>query len=149
MPGPVMPPVELTEAEAETLKGWARRRKTEQALALRARIVLACAEGKTNSAVAEQLGTSRETVGKWRSRFVQDGLDGLTDARRSGRPRMVTDDQVNEVIARTLEQMPSGATHWSTRSMAQHSGLSQSSVSRIWRAFGLSPTQGRTLQAES
>jgi transposase len=139
MPGPVMPSVELTESEAETLRGWARRRKTEQALALRARIVLACAQGGTNSAVAELLGTSRETVGKWRARFVRDGLDGLVDGRRSGRPRMVTDEQVSEVIAKTLEQVPAGATHWSTRSMARATGMSQSSISRIWRAFGLSP----------
>jgi transposase len=134
-----MPPLELTDAEAETLRQWARRRKTEQALALRARIVLACARGQTNSEVASALGTTRETVGKWRSRFVRDGLDGLVDGRRSGRPRMVSDDQVSEMIVKTLEQSPVGATHWSTRSMAQATGMSQSTVSRIWRAFGLAP----------
>lgn len=135
----VLPAIVLTDAEAETLRAWARRRKTEQALALRARIVLACAKGQSNSAVAEMLGVSREMVGKWRQRFVEDGVEGLQDGHRSGRPRMVSDDQVSEVIARTLEQMPAGATHWSTRSMAASTGLSQSTVSRIWRAFGLAP----------
>jgi transposase len=139
MRGPHLAPLELTASEQEVLRALARRRKAEQAMALRARIILRCAAGESNSDVALALGCSREMVGKWRSRFVRDGVEGLTDGRRSGRPRMVTDGQVSEVVAKTLEELPAGATHWSTRSMAQATGLSQSTVSRIWRAFALAP----------
>jgi transposase len=132
-------PLTLTAEERATLEGWARRRNTSQALALRARIVLRCAEGVANQAVAAELGVSRPMVGKWRQRFVTDRLPGLTDAPRSGAPRRITDAQVEAVLTTTLEETPPDATHWSTRSLAQTLGMSQTAVSRIWRAFGLQP----------
>ena len=119
--------------------GLGRRRKTSQALALRARIVLRCADGCSNQAVAEELGVSRPMVGKWRQRFVTERLRGLGDAPRSGAPRRITDEQVEAVITKTLAETPPDAHHWSTRSMARTLGLSQTAVSRIWRAFGLQP----------
>jgi len=131
--------IELSADERAVLEGWARRRKTAQALALRSRIVLACADGATNAQVAADLGVGRDTVAKWRARFAVDRLDGLADEPRPGRPRRITDDQVEQVITTTLEQTPGQDTHWSTRSMAKASGLSQSTVSRMWRAFGLKP----------
>jgi transposase len=131
--------LELTADERETLERWARRPKSAQALALRCRIVLACAEGGSNIEVGDRLGVNRMTVGKWRARFVIDRLDGLHDEPRPGAPRAIGDDDVERVIVTTLEQTPSDATHWSTRSMAAASGMSQSTVSRIWRAFGLKP----------
>jgi transposase len=137
---PKLEPIVLTDDERRVLEGWARRRKTAQALALRSRIVLACAAGGSVSAVAAELGTSRATAGKWRARFLQDRLEGLSDEPRPGRPRTVTDEQVEKVITATLEREPPGGdTHWSTRSMAKEAGLSQSTVSRMWRAFGLKP----------
>jgi transposase len=140
MPSPKLEPVILTDGERQVLTGWARRRKTAQALALRSRIVLACADGSSVSAVAAELGTSRTTAGKWRSRFLQSRLEGLNDEPRPGRPRTVTDEHVEKVITATLErQPPNGDTHWSTRSMARSAGLNQTAVSRIWRAFGLKP----------
>lgn len=139
MPGPTAPAVVLTDDERETLERWARRHSSAQALALRCRIVLACAEGLANTAVAERLGVSRPTVTKWRSRFVEHRLDGLHDEPRPGGPRSITDADVERVIVTTLEQTPRDATHWSTRSMAQATGMSQSAVSRIWRAFALKP----------
>ena len=139
MPSPIAVEVVLNDEERAQLEAWERRRKSAQALAERARIVLAAAEGLNNSEVAERLGVHRETVRKWRSRFVEHGLDGLLDEPRPGRPRTVTDAQVEEVIVKTLESTPKDATHWSTRSMAAEVGLSQSAVSRIWRAFGLQP----------
>jgi transposase len=129
----------LSDEEREVLQRWARRPTTAQALALRCRIVLACAEGGSNVEVAEQVGANRLTVGKWRARFVADRLDGLHDEPRPGAPRSITDDAVERVIVKTLEETPRDATHWSTRSMAQASGMSQSAVSGIWRAFGLKP----------
>jgi transposase len=140
VPSPKLIPVELTDDERLTLSGWARRRKTSQALALRSRIVLTCARGGTIGEVATQLGVSRDTVSKWRSRFLRDRLEGLTDEPRPGRPRTVTDEHVEKVITATLEHPPPGGdTHWSTRSMARSAGVSQSAVSRIWRTFGLKP----------
>jgi len=139
MPVPVAPAVVLTDDERETLERWARRHTSAQALALRCRIVLACAEGDSNTVVAERLGASRSTVAKWRTRFVEGRLDGLHDEPRPGGPRSISDDDVERVIVKTLEQTPQGATHWSTRSMAQATGMSQSAVSRIWRAFALKP----------
>ena len=121
------------------LERWARRPKTAQALASRARIVLRCAAGLSNGAVASELGVHAATVGKWRRRFVADGLDGLLDEPRPGAPRRISDEQVELVLRKTLEQQPADATHWSTRSMAAATGLSQSAVSRIWRAFALQP----------
>jgi len=129
----------VSDDEREILERWARRPTTAQALALRCRIVLACAEGLSNVEVADRLGVSRMTVGKWRSRFVSDRLDGLHDEPRPGGPRSIGDDDVERVIVKTLEETPRDATHWSTRSMAQAAGMSQSAVSRIWRAFGLKP----------
>jgi transposase len=142
--------LELTADERATLQRWARRPKSLQALALRSRIVLACADGLPNTAVAEQLGVNKVTVGKWRARFVEHRLDGLSDEPRPGAPRTVTDDLVEAVIVKTLESQPANATHWSTRSTAAATGMSQSAVSRIWRAFGLKPhkqAQTGSLQA--
>ena len=140
MPSPKLEPLVLTDDERRVLEGWARRRKTAQALALRSRIVLACAAGDSVSAVAAGLGISRATAGKWRSRFLEGRLQGLNDEPRPGRPRTVTDEQVEKMITATLEQEPPGGdTHWSTRSMARSAGMSQSTVSRVWRAFGLKP----------
>ena len=137
--GRPIPPVILDEAERVTLERWVRRPKTAQALALRARMILGCAQGRSNTVVAADLGVSGATVGKWRSRFLERRLDGLSDEPRSGRPRAVTDDDVERVIELTLETTPRDATHWSTRSMAQRCGLSHNTVGRIWRAFGLQP----------
>lgn len=132
--------LELTADERESLRGMVRRPKTAQALAVRARIVLACAEGLSNSEVSRQLGVSLPTVGKWRGRFVADRVDGLRDEPRPGAPRKITDAQVEAVITKTLEERPSSQdSHWSTRSMAKAVGLNQTAVSRIWRAFGLKP----------
>ena len=132
-------PVVLSGEERETLERWARRPKTAQALALRARIVLACAEGGTSVEIAGRFGVADGTVAKWRNRFNQSRLDGLHDEPRPGQPRKVSDDDVERVIVKTLEEQPSNATHWSTRSMAAATGLNQTAVSRIWRAFGLKP----------
>ena len=138
--GPKLALLELTHSEQETLQGLARRAKTAQALALRARIVLACAQGLSNSEVSRELGVSLPTVGKWRKRFVTGRLDGLTDEPRPGAPRKITDAQVELVIVKTLEEAPDNHdSHWSTRSMARAVGLNQTAVSRIWRAFGLKP----------
>jgi transposase len=127
----------LTDDERGTLERLATRRKSAQALALRARMVLLCATGIANREAAARLGVSEATVGKWRRRFVAKGVDGLLDEDRPGHPRTITDDQVEAVIVKTLEDKPVGATHWSTRSMARATGMSQTSISLIWRAFGL------------
>jgi len=140
MPGPRAAQIELSDEERTVLEGWVRRPKTAQALATRSRIVLACAAGGTNGQVAERVGVSLATVAKWRNRFAADRLEGLSDDPRPGRPRTVSDEKVHEVITRTLEEkLRGGDTHWSSRSMARASGLSQSTVSRMWRAFGLKP----------
>lgn len=139
MPNPVLEPVVLSDAERETIDRWARRPRSAQDLALRCRIVLACADGGSNREVANRLTVDRKTVAKWRTRFLAQRLDGLTDEPRPGAPRTVTDDDVERVIVKTLEETPTDATHWSTRSMAKATGMSQSAVSRIWRAFGLKP----------
>src|SRR5262250_1461217 len=133
------PPVVLTAEERLTLEQWARRPTTAQGLAQCARLVLACASSKTNGEIAAAAGVTRQTVGKWRSRFVRRRLDGLLDEPRPGAPRKISDAEVERVIALTLERTPRDATHWSTRAMAKRSGLSQTAVSRIWRAFGLQP----------
>ena len=129
----------LTAAEREQLVSMAHRARSAPGLARRARLVLACASGQDNKAVARQLRVTPATVGKWRSRFVVDRLEGLLDEPRPGAPRQVTDAQVERVVVRTLETTPRGATHWSTRGMAQATGLSRMTISRIWRAFGLQP----------
>ena len=142
MPDSRLVPLVLDEVERSQLEAWSRRPKTAQALALRARIVLRCAAGEgldTNTMVAEDLDLGRGTVAKWRSRFLVDRLDGLLDEPRPGRPRTVTDEQVEQVVTATLESTPRNATHWSTRSLAAELGMSPSAVQRIWRAFGLQP----------
>lgn len=139
MPDPRAREVVLSDEERSQLEAWARRPKSSQALALRSRIVLTAAEGYDNGVVGDRVGADRSTVRKWRNRFVEHRLDGLLDEPRPGRPRTVTDEQVEAVITRTLESSPKNATHWSTRAMATELGLSQSAVSRIWRAFGLQP----------
>ncbi|WP_433789698.1 IS630 family transposase [Actinoplanes sp. CA-252034] len=139
MPGRVAAVVVLSEAERSQLLAWARRRKTASGLAMRCRIVLSAAEGLTNAAIANELGITDDTVRKWRNRFAADRLDGLTDEPRPGRPRTIADTDVERVITTTLETTPKDATHWSTRSLAAEVGLSQTAVSRIWRAFGLQP----------
>jgi transposase len=135
--GRPLSPLTLLPAERQSLLDWTRRPKTAQALALRARIVLLCAAGLSNSEVARRLHVTGATVGKWRQRFVPLRLDGLPDEPRPGTTRRLSDAAVERVLARTLETQPQAATHWSTRSLAQASGLSQSSISRIWRAFSL------------
>jgi transposase len=138
--GRPVPELVLSEEERETLQRWARRPTSAQALALRAKIVLACAERATNKAVAAQLSVTPQMVGKWRARFVADRLGGLSDEPRSGRPRTITDAKVEQVVTATLEQAPpDDGTHWSTRMMAARTGLTQTAVSRIWRAFELKP----------
>ena len=131
--------VVLSDDEREQLQAWARRPKSAQALALRSRIVLACEGDSSNTQIARELGVTRGMVTKWRNRFAVDRLDGLLDDPRPGRPRVVEDARIEELITATLETAPRDATHWSTRSMAEHLGLSQSMVSRVWRAFGLAP----------
>jgi len=137
--GRALPPLTVTDEERCTLEAWARRPTTAQALATRARIVLAAAEGLGNDQAAARIGIDRGTVGKWRRRFLERRLDGLSDDPRPGAPRAITDEQVDRVVARTLESKPKAATHWSTRSLAKEMGMSQTAVSRIWRAFGLKP----------
>jgi transposase len=129
----------LEPDEREQLARWARRPKTEQWLAMRSRIVLRCADGVDNDEVAAELGVHPKTVGKWRRRFLDRRLDGLWDDPRPGVPRSVLDDTVEEIVRRTIEETPSDATHWSTRTMAARVGVSRSTVSRIWQAFGLKP----------
>jgi transposase len=145
MPRPI-PPLALTSTESETLQRWARRRNSAQALALRSRIVLACANSKSNSTVAEELRLTRQTVGKWRRRFLLERLEGLHDEQRPGAPRKISDEQVERMIVKTLEEAPADATHWSTRSMAKAVGMSQATVLRIWRAFGLQPHRVETFK---
>lgn len=138
--------LELSAEQRAQLGDLARRRTTAQALALRARIVLACAEGGSNTEVAERLGVIRQTVGRWRSRFIHAGVDGLLDEPRPGAPRKITDASVESVVTLTLESKPKDATHWSTRSLAKRTGLSRSSVARIWRAFGLRPHRSESFK---
>ncbi len=140
------PPVMLTVDERETLEQWARRPKTAQALAQRARIVLACATEDTNGDIALAAGVTRQTVGRWRARFAQKRLQGLLDEPRPGAPRKILDAEVERVVRLTLESMPRDATHWSTRAMAKRCGLSQTAISRIWRAFALQPHRVRTFK---
>jgi transposase len=138
--GPQALEIKLSADEREQLESWARRRRTAAGLATRSRIVLAAAEGENNSQIARRLGVGRPTAAKWRARFAAERLAGLLDEPRPGRPRSIDDARVEELIVRTLETAPpDGGTHWSTRQMAAAVGLSQASVSRIWRAFGLQP----------
>jgi transposase len=137
------PPAEvvLTDEEREVSERWSRRPKSAQALAWRCRIVLAAAEGEPSIEIARRLGCNKNTVGRWRGRFARKGLDGLHDEPRPGKPRSIGDEDIERVIVKTLEESPPNATHWSTRSMTATTGMSQSAISRIWRAFGLKPHQ--------
>src|SRR5437667_3771065 len=137
-------PLVLTDVERATLTSLANRARTRPHLARRARIVLLCGDGFASTVVARKLHVRDQTVGKWRGRFVRDRLDGLYDEPRPGAPRAITDDQIEQVIIRTLETTPRGATHWSTRDMAKAVGLNRMAISRIWRAFGLQPPRTGT-----
>jgi transposase len=136
----------LSTEENNQLVEWTRRRKTAQALALRARIVLACSRGKRNGEVARDLSVTAQTVSKWRGRFVTRRLEGLLDEPRPGQPRKVGDTEIERVIALTLHRQPTAATHWSTRLMAKQARLNQTAVARIWRAFGLQPHRQETFK---
>lgn len=138
--------VKLQDQDRDTLEAWSRRPKTAQALALRARIVLRAADGLNSTAIAQELHVHLDTALKWRRRFVERGVDGLLDEPRPGQPRKLSDAEIEKVIARTLESKPAGATHWSTRSMAKATGLNQTAVSRIWRAFALQPHRSESFK---
>jgi transposase len=144
--GRPVPELRLSVEEHDQLAQWTRRRKTAQALALRARVVLACAEPASNREVARRLRVTPQTVGKWRARFVQRRLEGLLDEPRPGAPRRIGDAKIERLIATTLNTLPRDATHWSTRGLARKLGLSQSTVSRAWRAFGLQPHRTETFK---
>lgn len=144
--GRPIPPLTLTEHEREALQRWTRRPTTAQALAQRAHVILECAADETNTRVARKLRLTKQTVGKWRNRFLAKRLDGLLDDPRPGAPRTVSDAQVEDVVTLTLETKPRDATHWSTRAMAARCGLSQTTVARIWRAFGLQPHRTDTFK---
>jgi len=147
--GRPVPPVILGNEERMTLERWSRRSKTAQALALRSRVVLACGAGRSNTDVALELHVCPATVGKWRRRFLERRLDGLLDEPRPGAPRKVSDEDVERVLTLTLETTPQDSTHWSTRSMAAKSGLSRSTVHRVWRAFGLQPHRTEAFKLSS
>lgn len=142
-------PIVVSEEERAKLQEWARRPKTAQRLAMRARIVLGCADGRENRQVARELRITDQTVCKWRERFRAAGLEGLADEPRPGAPRKISDAQVEALITRTLESTPAHGTHWSTRTIAQAVGLSQSAISRIWRAFSLQPHRVETFKLSS
>lgn len=141
------PKLIVSEEERSTLEAWARRPKTAQSLALRSKIILACADAEqTNTAISQRLHVTAQTVGKWRARFLNKGLDGLLDEPRPGTPRKLSDVEVERVLTMTLESQPRDATHWSTRSLAEQCGLSRSTVSRIWRAFALQPHRSESFK---
>ena len=146
-PGPKAMTLELSSEERSALERIARRRKAGQALVTRARVVVACAEPEaTNMGVARALGVSRPTVATWRARFAAHRKEGLDDAPRSGAPRRVEDEEVERLVSLTLDTQPEGVTHWSTRDMAKRAGMSQTMVSRVWRAFGLAPHRSDTFK---
>jgi transposase len=142
-------PLLVSPDERDELERLARRGRVNRPVSFRARIVLACAEGLSNTEVARRLHTTNGTVGIWRKRFVTDRLDGLLDEPRPGAPRKFSDGEVEKVVVQTLESVPSGRTHWSTRSMAEHTGMSHSTIGRIWRAFGLRPHRSERFQLSS
>jgi transposase len=144
--GPRLAPLELTVQENDRLVEWTRRHKSSQALALRSRIILGCAQGASNNAVAVRLRVTKQTVGKWRKRFLERRLDGLLDEPRPGAPRKHDDARIEQLIATTLNERPREATHWSTRRLAKKLRVSQSTVSRVWRAFGLQPHRAETFK---
>ena len=148
MARPARPKAELALSTDErlVLERLANRRKSAQATAMRARIVMCCAKGDTNREVAARLGVSGAMVGKWRRRFVEHRLDGLSDDPRPGAPRTVTDDQVEAVVVKTLEEKPKDATHWSTRFMAKEMGMSRTTINRIWNTFGLQPRRSESFK---
>jgi putative transposase len=132
-------PINLHDDERAELEAWTRQHKASQSLVLRARIILLCDEGLNNTQIASQLNIAIHTAGRWRRRFAQKRIDGLADAPRSGTPRTINDQQVHDIVSKTLETTPANTTHWSTRKMAQECGISRDSVRRIWQAFGLQP----------
>jgi transposase len=136
--------IELSEDDRAALERFTARARSARRLAFRARIILASASGLSDVDVAAKLRTSGHTVGKWRKRFLNDGIDGLLDEPRPGAPRKITDDAIEKVVVETLETTPKGATHWSTRQMAKHLGMSHTTVGRVWRAFGLKPHRSET-----
>ena len=138
--------IDIDGQDRAVLAGWARRPKTAPALAQRAQIILRLGEGHSSSDVARQMQVHIQTVSKWRERFRTRGVDGLLDEPRPGQPRKVTDAQVEAVLTRTLESKPVDATHWSTRSMAKATGLNQTAISRIWRAFALQPHRSESFK---
>lgn len=139
-------PLTVTRQQEEQLLAWSRRPKTAHALAIRSRVVFLAADGNSNTAIARQLGVTLQTVGKWRQRYLDQGLDGLADEPRPGTSRKLSDKQVERVLALTLESMPTDATHWSTRSLGKRTGLSRASIHRIWRAFFLAPHRSETFK---
>src|SRR3954447_23889677 len=139
MPVPVADAIELTDDERAALEGFVRRRTSARGLAQRSEIVLEAAAGRTNTEIAARLRVSRPTVTRWRRRFAERRVDGLVDQPRPGRPRTISDEQVERVVVKTLETTPRDATHWSTRSMAAEVGLTQNAILRIWHAYGLQP----------
>jgi transposase len=144
--GRPVPPIVLTTDERDTLERWTRRPTTAQALALRARLVLRCAAGQSATAIAREVHVTKQTVGKWRGRFVARRLDGLLDEPRPGVPRTIGDAEVERVLTTTLESTPRDATHWSTRSLAKHCDMSQTAIARIWKAFALQPHRVETFK---
>ena len=141
-----LPDLQLSQEQRLTLQAWTRRRKTSQALSMRARIVLRASEGLTATAIAHETQACIQTVSKWWRRFEEQGLDGLLDEPRPGQPRKLSDARIEEVIVRTLESKPPASTHWSTRTMAQATGINQTAISRIWRAFSLAPHRAETFK---
>jgi transposase len=137
--GRALTELSVSDDDRVLMEGWTRRHKTSRALALRANIVLLSAVGTANREVARALRTSPQTVGKWRARFRDHGVQGLLDEPRVGRPRTIADERIEQVVVKTLQEKPADATHWSTRDLAKQVGMSQSTVTRIWRAFGLQP----------
>src|SRR4051794_6447453 len=144
--GRLKQPVALMDEERERLQSVAHRARSQPLLARRARVVLACAAGLVNHAVARKLRCSKGMVGKWRARFLKARLEGLYDEPRPGAPRRIGDDQVEQIVIQTLESTPRGQTHWSTRELAKASGLSRMTISRIWRAFGLQPHRSESFK---